>query len=89
MKKRVEEMKKIIVGVLLDAAILCHPITAKANALSYIPPEEVDGIPEEISWSTCCGKDGYRCKKQDMGRGTESKAEQVFYDGSMIRERED
>lgn len=42
-------MKKIIVGVLLGAAILCHPITAKANALSYIPPEEVDGIPEEIS----------------------------------------
>ena len=42
-------MKKVIVGVLFGVAILCHPITVKANALSYIPPEEVDGIPEEIS----------------------------------------
>lgn len=42
-------MKKVMVGVLFGMVILCHPITVKANALSYIPPEEVGGIPEEIS----------------------------------------
>lgn len=42
-------MKRVIVGALFGMAILCQPIKAEANALSYIPPEEVDGIPEEIS----------------------------------------
>lgn len=42
-------MKKAIAGILLGVAILSHPITASANSLSYIIPEEVDGIPAEIS----------------------------------------
>jgi soluble lytic murein transglycosylase-like protein len=42
-------MKKVIVGVLLGVAILSQPIQVKANALSYIPPQEVDGIPTEIT----------------------------------------
>jgi soluble lytic murein transglycosylase-like protein len=42
-------MKKAVLGILLGAAILCQPITAQANSLSYIVPEEVDGIPTEIS----------------------------------------
>ena len=37
------------VGFLFALAILCQPITAQANSLSYIVPEEVDGIPTEIS----------------------------------------
>lgn len=28
---------------------MCQPITVQANSLSYIIPEEVDGIPTEIS----------------------------------------
>ena len=42
-------MKKVIMGVLLGVAILSQPIQVKANALSYIPPEEADGIPTEIT----------------------------------------
>lgn len=42
-------MKKVIVGILLALCVLSQPITAKANALSYIPPQEVDGIPTEIT----------------------------------------
>ena len=42
-------MKKVIMGAILGASILCTPITAKANALSYVPPCEVDGIPSEIA----------------------------------------
>lgn len=42
-------MKKVIVGILLGVAILSQPIQVKANALSYIPPQEVDGIPTEIT----------------------------------------
>lgn len=37
------------VGFIFGLAILCHPITVQANSLSYIVPEEVDGIPTEIS----------------------------------------
>ena len=42
-------MKKAIPGILLGLAVLCQPVTVKANALSYITPEEVDGIPTEIA----------------------------------------
>ena len=42
-------MKKVIVGILLGVVILSQPIQVKANALSYIPPQEVDGIPTEIT----------------------------------------
>jgi len=42
-------MKKVIVGILLALCVLSQPITVKANALSYIPPQEVDGIPTEIT----------------------------------------
>jgi soluble lytic murein transglycosylase-like protein len=42
-------MKRVIVGVLLGVAILSQPIQVKANALSYIPSQEVDGIPTEIT----------------------------------------
>ena len=37
------------VGFLFGLAILCQPITASANSLSYNVPEEVDGVPTEIS----------------------------------------
>ena len=37
------------VGFLFALVILCQPITASANSLSYIVPEEVDGIPTEIT----------------------------------------
>ncbi len=37
------------VGFLFALVILCQPITVQANSLSYIVPEEVDGIPTEIS----------------------------------------
>jgi soluble lytic murein transglycosylase-like protein len=42
-------MKRVIVGILLGVVILSHPIQVKANALSYIPSQEVDGIPTEIT----------------------------------------
>ena len=42
-------MKKVIVGILLGVVILSQPIQVKANALSYIPSQEVDGIPTEIT----------------------------------------
>ena len=41
-------MKKAIVGTLLALCVLTQPIQVKANALSYIPPDETDGIPIEI-----------------------------------------
>lgn len=42
-------MKRVIVGILLGVVILSQPIQVKANALSYIPSQEVDGIPTEIT----------------------------------------
>lgn len=42
-------MKKIIMGILFVGAFLLSPIKAEANSLSYITPEDVDGIPAEIS----------------------------------------
>lgn len=30
------------------SVFICTPITARANSLSYIPPEESDGVPTEI-----------------------------------------
>jgi soluble lytic murein transglycosylase-like protein len=41
-------MKKVIVGGLLGLAVLCHPVTAHANSLSYIPTQQITGIPEDI-----------------------------------------
>lgn len=41
-------MKRLILGILLGVTILCHPITAHANSLSYIPTQQVTGIPEDI-----------------------------------------
>lgn len=41
-------MKKYV-GFLFALVILCQPIKASANSLSYIVPEEVDGIPTEIT----------------------------------------
>ena len=41
-------MKKATLGILLGMTILCHPITAHANSLSYIPTEEETGIPDYI-----------------------------------------
>ena len=35
----------------------------------------------------CCGEDDYRCKKQAVGQGAKSKADQDYYDGLMIRLR--
>ena len=37
------------VGFLFALVILCQPIQVEANSLSYIVPEEVDGVPTEIS----------------------------------------
>jgi len=42
-------MKKVIVGILMGLVVLSWPIQVKANALSYIPPEDADGIPTEIT----------------------------------------
>ncbi|MBQ1292714.1 MAG: transglycosylase SLT domain-containing protein [Clostridiales bacterium] len=42
-------MKRVVAGILAGLCILTQPITASANSLSYIVPEEVDGIPTEIS----------------------------------------
>jgi len=39
---------KRLLAVILALVVLSTPITAKANSLSYIPPEETDGIPQEI-----------------------------------------
>ena len=41
-------MRKKILGILMGVAVLCQPVTAQANFLSYIPPEETTGVPEEI-----------------------------------------
>lgn len=41
-------MKLRLMGVLLGLAVLCHPVTAYANSISYIPTEETTGIPEDI-----------------------------------------
>lgn len=41
-------MKLRLMGVLLGLAVLCHPVTAHANSLSYIPTEQETGIPETI-----------------------------------------
>lgn len=41
-------MKHRLMGGLLGLAILCHPIQAQANSLSYIPSEQEIGIPENI-----------------------------------------
>lgn len=40
-------MKRVLLMVLV-VAILSQPITVKANSLSNVPPDEVDGIPQEI-----------------------------------------
>ena len=42
-------MKRVIAGILTGLCVLTWPITVQANSLSYIVPEEVDGIPTEIS----------------------------------------
>jgi len=39
---------KIMKGVLLGMAILCQPIPAYANSLSYIPTEHETGVPDDI-----------------------------------------
>ncbi|WP_034452497.1 transglycosylase SLT domain-containing protein [Butyrivibrio sp. AE2032] len=41
-------MKKAIMGVLLGVAILCYPVTAHANSMSYIPTQEETNIPTDI-----------------------------------------
>lgn len=42
-------MKKSILGIVLVVVFMACPIKAEANSLSYITPEEVDGIPTEIA----------------------------------------
>lgn len=39
---------KRYVGFLFALAVLCQPIHAQANSLSYIPTEEETGVPSEI-----------------------------------------
>ena len=41
-------MKYRLTGVLLGLAVLCWPVTAHANSLSYIPTLEETGVPEDI-----------------------------------------
>lgn len=42
-------MKKRIMGAILVGLMITAPIRVEANSLSYITPEEVDGIPAEIA----------------------------------------
>ena len=42
-------MRKLMMGILSVVMFMALPIHTQANSLSYIPPEEVDGIPAEIS----------------------------------------
>lgn len=41
-------LNKGIAVLLALVAFIATPITAKANSLSYIPPQETDGVPVEI-----------------------------------------
>lgn len=41
-------LNKGIAVLLALVVFLTTPITAKANSLSYIPPQETDGVPVEI-----------------------------------------
>lgn len=42
-------MKKRLMGAILVGLMITAPIRVEANSLSYITPEDVDGIPAEIS----------------------------------------
>ena len=40
--------KRLFAVILALVVFMSTPITVKANSLSYIPPEDTDGIPQEI-----------------------------------------
>ena len=41
-------LTRLVAFIMAIVLFIFTPITARANSLSYIAPEEVDGIPEEI-----------------------------------------
>lgn len=42
-------MKKRVMGAILVGLMITAPIRVEANSLSYIIPEEIDGIPAEVA----------------------------------------